>query len=116
MDGITRRSFLKFCVASAAIAAVPASAKALLIPAEEKTPENYIDMGYIRELSAYDIRFNSTIYRYDITDGKKQCGIDTRIYGKNPDKEARKQAVDLLLSDASKELDMNNLIKLPIPG
>ena len=111
---MTRRTFLKLGLATTAISIIPDAAKAILISENKAIPNGYTDTGYIREIRGYDLRRDQYVYRFDISDGKKQFGIDIiQTANKDADAKARENAINLLLKDAEKELDMNNLIKLP---
>ena len=94
-------------------AAMPNIASAVLVEENQPIPVNYTFGGYIREVRSYDLRRRLYLYRYDLFDGKTQLGVDVMVSAnKENDINARKQAIEMLINDAKKELDLNNLIKL----
>lgn len=110
---LSRRSFLKLCATTSVAAAFPSLADATLIDESKEIPKNYTHVGYIRELRQYDVMHGAYIYRYDMSDGKNQIGIDVmQTANAEADKKARQEALRLLLKEAKKKLDMNNLVKL----
>jgi hypothetical protein len=108
---MNRRNFLKTASVATVFAAAPIKVISSDAPNKEPVskPLYAVQQGMIRAMKAYDVRRDQYIYRYDISDGKNQYGVSTRGDAMH------KEAIDFLIKDAGKEIDFNNLVRLPLP-
>jgi hypothetical protein len=120
---LNRRNFFKVVAAVAGAAALPAAATAL-VDAASTVLAGSEQVGLIREVMAYDISWDFTLFRYDILAKERglQIGVDFRMWSddaRDAEKLEAQRAIALRTLEkemARRGVKWSDLRPLPIPS